>query len=78
VPRGGLHLWVRLPDNLDDLELAAAAAAEQVIVFPGRPWYAAEPPAPHLRLTYAAAPPALLDEGVRRLARAVDALRARP
>ena len=28
-------------------------------------------PAPHLRLTYAAAPPELMDEAVRRLARAV-------
>jgi DNA-binding transcriptional MocR family regulator len=78
VPHGGLHLWTRLPDDLDDLDLAAAAAAEQVIVFPGRPWYAAEPQAPHLRLTYATAPPTLLDEGIRRLARAVTALRSRP
>jgi DNA-binding transcriptional MocR family regulator len=77
VPRGGLHLWVRLPDDLDDLELATAAAAEHVVVFPGRPWYAAEPQAPHLRLTYAAAPPVHLDEGIRRLARAVAALRNR-
>jgi hypothetical protein len=28
VPRGGLHLWVRLPDGVDDIALAAAAAAE--------------------------------------------------
>jgi DNA-binding transcriptional MocR family regulator len=73
VPRGGLHLWVRLPDGTDDVALAAAAAAEGVVVFPGRPWYAAEPPAPHLRLTYAAAPPDLMDEAVRRLARAMAA-----
>jgi DNA-binding transcriptional MocR family regulator len=71
VPRGGLHLWARLPDGADDVALTAAAAAEGVVVFPGRPWYAAEPPAPHLRLTYAAAPPDLMDEAVRRLARAV-------
>jgi DNA-binding transcriptional MocR family regulator len=71
VPRGGLHLWVRLPDGTDDVALAAAAAAQGVIVFPGRPWYAAEPPAPHLRLTYAAAPPDRMDEAVRRLARAL-------
>jgi DNA-binding transcriptional MocR family regulator len=69
VPRGGLHLWVRLPEGTDDVALAAAAAAEGVIVFPGRPWYAAEPPAPHLRLTYAAAPPDLMDDAIRRLAR---------
>jgi DNA-binding transcriptional MocR family regulator len=71
VPRGGLHLWVRLPDGTDDVAVAAAAAAEGVIVLPGRPWYAGEPPAPHLRLTYAAAPPDLMDEAVRRLARAI-------
>ncbi|MEV6813755.1 PLP-dependent aminotransferase family protein [Micromonospora sp. NPDC051296] len=77
IPRGGLHLWVRLPDGTDDAALAAAAAAEGVIVFPGRPWYAAEPPAPHLRLTYAAAPPDLMDEAVRRLARALGEATAR-
>ncbi|MGI5521326.1 PLP-dependent aminotransferase family protein [Micromonospora sp. CA-259024] len=71
VPRGGLHLWVGLPDGIDDVALAAAAAVEGVVVFPGRPWYAAEPPAPHLRLTYAAAAPELMDEAVRRLARAL-------
>jgi len=71
IPRGGLHLWVRLPDGINDVALSAAAAAEGVIVFPGRPWYAAEPPAPHLRLTYAAAPPHLMDEAVRRLATAL-------
>ncbi len=77
IPRGGLHLWVRLPEGTDDVALATAAAAEGVVVFPGRPWYPAEPPAPHLRLTYAAAPPDLMDEAVRRLARAVGAEAAR-
>ena len=48
-----------------------AAAAEGVVVFPGRPWFPAEAPGPFLRLTYAAAPPDALDEGVRRLARAL-------
>jgi DNA-binding transcriptional MocR family regulator len=71
VPPGGLHLWLRLPDGIDDGELTTAAAAEHVVVFPGYPWFAAEPPAPHLRLTYAGAPPDALDEGVRRLARAL-------
>ncbi|MEU4428016.1 PLP-dependent aminotransferase family protein, partial [Actinoplanes sp. NPDC024001] len=73
VPRGGLHLWVRLPDGTDEIAVTTAAAAAGVIVFPGRPWYAAEPPAPHLRLTYAAAPPDRMDEAVRRLAGALAA-----
>ncbi|MBM2615932.1 PLP-dependent aminotransferase family protein [Actinoplanes sp. LDG1-06] len=73
VPDGGLHLWVRLDPDLDDTAVATAAAAHGVIVFPGRPWFAAEPPAPHLRLTYAASPPELMDEAVQRLKRAVEA-----
>jgi DNA-binding transcriptional MocR family regulator len=47
-----------------------------VIVQPGRPWFAAEPPGPHLRLTYAAAAPQQMDEACRRLARAVLSLSA--
>jgi DNA-binding transcriptional MocR family regulator len=68
VPAGGLHVWVRLPDGVDDGALTARAAAAGVLVSPGRPWFAAEPPAPHLRLTFAGAPAADLAEGVRRLA----------
>ena len=71
LPGGGLHLWVALPEGSDDVAVAAAAAAEGVVVFPGRPWFPADPPGPFLRLTYAAAPPDALDEGVRRLARAL-------
>jgi DNA-binding transcriptional MocR family regulator len=69
VPAGGLHVWVRLPDGLDDVAFTARAAAAGVLVSPGRPWFAAEPPAPHLRLTYAGAPAPDLVEGVRRLAK---------
>jgi DNA-binding transcriptional MocR family regulator len=71
VPTGGLHLWIALPAGTDDVAVATAAAAEGVVVFPGRPWFAAEPPGPFLRLTFAAASPDAMDEGVRRLARAL-------
>ena len=71
LPAGGLHLWAPLPEGTDDMALARTAAGEGVIVFPGRPWFPAEPPAPFVRLTYAAAPPDALDEGVRRLATAL-------
>lgn len=73
VPRSGLHLWVRLPDGTDDAALANTATAHGVVVFPGRRWYAAEPAAPYLRLSYGTAPPDLFDEAVRRLARALGA-----
>lgn len=69
IPRGGLHLWSPLPPGTDDTALTTTAATNGVTVFPGRPWHAAEPPAPYLRLTYAATPPETMDEAVRRLAR---------
>jgi DNA-binding transcriptional MocR family regulator len=71
VPAGGLHLWVALPEDADDAAVTAAAAREGVVVSPGRPWFPAEPPGPFLRLTYAAAAPDVIDEGVRRLAKAL-------
>nr|MBA3339424.1 PLP-dependent aminotransferase family protein [Geodermatophilaceae bacterium] len=71
IPAGGLHLWLRLPRGLDDVELAAHARLEGVIIEAGRPYFVAEPPAAHLRLTYAAASPTDLVEGVRRLAAAL-------
>ncbi|MDG6105731.1 PLP-dependent aminotransferase family protein [Dactylosporangium aurantiacum] len=67
VPAGGLHVWARLPQGADDVAVTNEAAARQVVVFPGRPWFAAEPDGAYLRLTFAAAPPDQLREGVRRL-----------
>ncbi|MFB9616265.1 aminotransferase class I/II-fold pyridoxal phosphate-dependent enzyme [Kutzneria kofuensis] len=74
IPTGGMQAWVRLPDGVDDLALTSAAAAHGVVVSPGRGWYAADPPAPHLRLTFAGAPPEVLIDGVRRLADAAAAV----
>lgn len=68
VPGGGLHLWLRLPDGLDDTEVASRCARRGLLVSPGTPYYAGEPPAPHLRLTYGGAEVADLQRGVTLLA----------
>jgi DNA-binding transcriptional MocR family regulator len=74
-PGGGMHLWATLPRGMDDLDTAEAARRNNVIVIPGRPFFPAEAPAPHLRLTFsAAADETELDTGVRRLATAVPEL----
>ncbi|NUS17222.1 MAG: PLP-dependent aminotransferase family protein [Streptomyces sp.] len=71
IPRGGYHLWLRLPDGADEAALAAAALHAGVAVTPGRPYFAAEPPGPHLRLSYISAVGAeQLREGVHRLRQA--------
>ncbi len=69
-PGGGLHIWVRLDPGEDDMALAERAYRAGVKVFAGRPWFPAEPPAPHLRLTFSAEPPDRLADGVRALAAA--------
>jgi DNA-binding transcriptional MocR family regulator len=73
VPPGGFHLWLRLPHGTDETALASAALRAGVAVAPGRPYFSAEPPAPHVRLSFASvAGTGELAEGVRRLRTAWD------
>ncbi|HWO66898.1 MAG TPA: PLP-dependent aminotransferase family protein [Umezawaea sp.] len=67
-PRGGYHLWASLPDHLDDGQFTAAALAHGVALTPGRNYYPTDSSAPHVRLSYVAAPSAAdVDDAVRRL-----------
>ncbi|MFI7634496.1 PLP-dependent aminotransferase family protein [Nonomuraea sp. NPDC049400] len=69
LPIGGMHLWVRLPAEVDENALVEAARRNGVLVSPGRMYYPSEPPGPRIRVTHmAAAHQAELHEGVRRLA----------
>jgi DNA-binding transcriptional MocR family regulator len=73
IPSGGYHLWLRLPDGTDEAALTAAALRAGVAITPGRPYFSAEPPAGHVRLSFAAvAGTGEIAEGVRRLRRACD------
>ncbi|MFF7371663.1 PLP-dependent aminotransferase family protein [Streptomyces tricolor] len=73
VPSGGYHLWLRLPDGTDEAALTAAALRADVALAPGRPYFSAEPPAAHVRLSFAAvAGTGEITEGVRRLRAACD------
>jgi DNA-binding transcriptional MocR family regulator len=65
LPDGGMNLWV--PIEGDDRELAQRALAAGVVVSPGRPFFASEPPRSFLRLTFAAEPPDRLAVAVARL-----------
>ncbi|ANW21036.1 PLP-dependent aminotransferase family protein [Streptomyces clavuligerus] len=73
IPAGGYHLWLRLPDGTDEAPLVAAALRAGVAPAPGRPYFCAEPPAGHLRLSFAGVTDlAEITEGVRRLRTAAD------
>ncbi|MFJ4499812.1 PLP-dependent aminotransferase family protein [Streptomyces sp. NPDC088864] len=72
VPAGGGYLWLSLPGSeagrTDESAMVQAALRAGVAVTPGRPYFGAEPPAPHIRLSFVSvAGPAELAEGVRRL-----------
>ncbi|MGW3247033.1 aminotransferase-like domain-containing protein [Streptomyces sp. NPDC001070] len=71
VPSGGYQLWLRLPDGSDETVLAAASLRAGTAVAPGRPYFAAEAPAPYIRLSFAdTTGTEEIAEGVRRLAAA--------
>ncbi|GII60516.1 transcriptional regulator [Sphaerisporangium krabiense] len=75
APQGGLHLWVRLPDETDETALVESAQRAGVLVSPGAIYHPADPPGPFVRVTHiAAAHVAELTEGVRRLGAALDSL----
>ncbi len=78
VPSGGMHLWVRLDDRVDDVALAGRAADSKVLVSPGRQWFPAEATGSYLRLSFASAPESLLVRGVEILARLETGRRSRP
>jgi DNA-binding transcriptional MocR family regulator len=70
-----MHLWLRLPDHADETAIVRAAERGGVIVMRGLLFHPAEPPSPHLRLTFSAtAGEAEIDAGIRRLAAAAPEL----
>ena len=71
VPRGGLNLWLRLPDGTDLARLAEECERAGVLVAPGDEWFPAEPPGAYLRLNYSGPNPGAFPDGVEAIARAV-------
>ena len=70
-PQGGLFLWVQLPEHVDSAELLNAALEEKVAFVPGRAFYPGEGGKNTLRLTFATAGPEKIEEGIKRLGRAL-------
>jgi 2-aminoadipate transaminase len=74
-PKGGLFLWVRLPEGADAQKLFEAAVREHVAFVPGDCFYAPNghqgQGRRHMRLNFSAAPPEQIREGIHRLSIAV-------
>ena len=67
TPRGGLFLWLRLPEGCDSLELFPKAVEEKVAYVPGVPFYPNGGPKNTMRLNFSASNPETIREGIRRL-----------
>lgn len=76
-PEGGMFTWLRLP-GVDTGSLLDRALAEGMAFVPGAAFAVTTPATEALRLSFATAAPAEIDEAVRRLARALDANGAAP
>ena len=75
-PQGGLFFWARLTGARgqlnDGAEFAKRAIAHGVAFVPGVPFYAANPDTSTLRLSFATADVARIEEGIARLAKALQ------
>jgi DNA-binding transcriptional MocR family regulator len=76
-PRGGHHVWVTLTRPLDERALYSEAARHGVSFTPGGAVTAERRSQTALRLSFSLLDPEELDEGVRRLARAIREVRRR-
>lgn len=65
VPRGGLNLWLRLPDDTNLQQLTRDCEARSVIIAAGDDWFPAEPTGRYLRLNYSGPNPGNFVEGAR-------------
>lgn len=68
-PKGGMFVWVRLPDGMDGKRLLEQALIEERVAFvPGEPFFAEVPAANTIRLSYSLPTEAQVADGVARLA----------
>ena len=69
-PKGGIFLWITLPDSVDTMQLAQAAAVEGIAINPGPEWASdAEPARSRFRLCFGSPSKDEIREGVVALAK---------
>ena len=75
TPQGGLFLWLQLPENLSSEELLPLAWEEGAVFAPGNEFFPDKLGGRNwLRLNFVAQPPDQIDEGMKRLGRAIKRL----
>ncbi|MCS7220559.1 MAG: PLP-dependent aminotransferase family protein [Anaerolineae bacterium] len=72
TPHGGFYYWCRLPDGLRAWDVLHKAAHEGVVFVPGEIFFPDGEGAPFLRLNFSHPTEAQIEEGIRRLAQAIQ------
>jgi 2-aminoadipate transaminase len=67
-----MFLWGRLPAGMDAMELFQAAVGERVVFVPGNPFYTGNGSTATMRFSFTCVDAETIEEGVRRLARALE------
>jgi GntR family transcriptional regulator/MocR family aminotransferase len=76
-PQGGLFIWLQLPHELDSEQLLPLAREESVDFAPGKPFFPDGLLGSNwLRLNFVAQAPAQIEEGIKRLGKAIKRLTA--
>ena len=68
MPKGGIFLWVKLPEQVDTTKLAQVAGAAGIAINPGREWSIAPDAGRAIRICYANPSKATTREGIAKLA----------
>lgn len=63
-PAGGMFIWVRLQEGMNSMTLLDEAIAANVAFVPGAPFFANEPQANTLRLSFVTVPPERIEKGI--------------
>lgn len=71
-PQGGLYLWCRLPDGMQQTRLLARAVENGVSFVPGNTFYPGNPTGNYIRLNFTYPNPSQIKEGVRRFTKAFN------
>ncbi|GHO43488.1 hypothetical protein KSX_16510 [Ktedonospora formicarum] len=77
LPRGGFHLWCRLPGDMRARTLLRESAQEGVAFVLGEPFHIDGGGRQYIRLSYAASNEVLIAEGIRRIGDAMRRLESR-
>ena len=71
-PEGGMFLWGRLPEGMDSMALFKEAVKESVVFVPGDPFYTKRTNISAFRLNFSCVDSEIVEEGVKRMARALE------